>query len=525
MERNRSTLVNPKKESVTTVEQERDQNLHSRFLINIMSNLVMLALNVIAGLWLTPYLIGHLGVAAYGLVPLATSITSYLSVINSALNSAIGRFLTIELRQGRLDLANRTFNTALWGSIGVGLVLVIPVWLFSHAAPSLFDVPAGQEQATISLFAMVMFSYLFGVARSSFAVSTFARNRLDLQNVITASNLLIRLAAIALLFELLTPRVWHVGLGILIGMLFSIAVSVVLWRRLTPGLVADYHAFDCLHLRDLLGMSGWMTINQVGALLFLNLDLVIVNIFLGADTEGRYGSVMQWPILLRTFAGTISGVLTPVIIAQYARGEIAKISSVSRQAVKLLGLGMALPVGIICGLSAPILVVWLGNKFVDLAGLMAIMTAHLCVNLAVLPLFSIQVTLGRVKWPGIVTLLMGVANLLLALWWVGADDMGLGVALAGGLVLTLKNALFTPFYGAHIEGLRWNVYLFSMIPGVAGAAGVALAGYGFTRIVSIDTWFSLGVVILLLSVIYGILVLCLALDDRDRTLLKSLVPW
>ena len=46
-----------------------------RFPINVLSNVAWLVLNVITGIWYIPYLIGRLGIAAYGLVPLASSVT------------------------------------------------------------------------------------------------------------------------------------------------------------------------------------------------------------------------------------------------------------------------------------------------------------------------------------------------------------------------------------------------------------------------------------------------------------------
>ena len=41
-----------------------------RFLLNIASNVVFIATQAVATLWLTPYLIGYLGIAAFGMIPL-----------------------------------------------------------------------------------------------------------------------------------------------------------------------------------------------------------------------------------------------------------------------------------------------------------------------------------------------------------------------------------------------------------------------------------------------------------------------
>jgi O-antigen/teichoic acid export membrane protein len=502
----------------------RTESPRRRFAINVLSNIIMLGLNMVVGIWLTPYLIGHLGVASYGLVPLANSVTSYMSVLNAALNSAVGRFLTIDLRRSERGTAIRTFNTAFWGSIGLGIILLPLVVGISAAAPLFFNVPPGQEQATRWLFAAVMTAYLISVVQSVFTVSPFASNRFDLMNMVPFTRLLVRVAMIVSLFALLIPQVWQVGLGTLVGTLAALAVAVVIWRRLTPELSINLRAFDRSRLRDLFGMGGWMTVNQVGSLLFLQIDLIVVNIFLGAEAGGRYGSVLQWSVLLRTLSGAIAGVITPVLLSQYARGDLHRLATTSRQAVKLLGLGMALPVGLVCGLSAPLLSVWLGPEFTKLSLLLIVLTAHLSINLAVRPLFSAQVALNKVKWPGIVTLLMGLLNVVLAVWWVDWGMNGLGVALAGAVVLTIKNTLFTPLYGAHIEGLAWHTYLRSLVPGVLGAVAVGLAGSAWARAFDPSSWFALIGVGLLLSLLYSAFAYALGLNSDDRRLLISLVP-
>ena len=117
--------------------------------------------------------------------------------------------------------------------------------------------------------------------------------------------------------------------------------------------------------------------------------------------------------------------------------------------MKLVGLLMALPIGLICGLSSPLLQTWLGPKFAELSWLMTLMTIHLSVNLAVLPLFSIQTATNAVRTPALVMIVMGMGNLGLAIFLAGPMGWGLyGVAAAGAIALTAKNLVFTPLYAA-----------------------------------------------------------------------------
>src|SRR5262249_24646763 len=100
-----------------------------RFALNLVSNVAQLVLTMIVGAWYVPFLVRRLGPAAYGLIPLASSITSYMALITLALNSAVSRYLTIAIEQQDHERANLIFNTSFWGNLGLTLLLLLPAAL------------------------------------------------------------------------------------------------------------------------------------------------------------------------------------------------------------------------------------------------------------------------------------------------------------------------------------------------------------------------------------------------------------
>jgi len=494
-----------------------------RFVANVSTNVLYLALTALFGLWYTPYLLQHLGVAAYGFVPLAASITSYMSILTTGLNSAIGRFLTIDLVKGDRKAANRTFNTALFGAASLLVILLCVLAVTATIAPSVLNVPQGLETDVRWLLLFVGVAFLVVVLGSCFAVPSFSYNRFDLQNWVKSVRLFALAGLTVGVFAILRPQLWQIGATTLAAALVSLGGDLILWRKLAPELTVRLRDRDRSQFRDLMSMSSWVVVNQVGTLLFVNIDLIVVNMIFGAEMGGRYGSVLQLPILMRSLATAISVVLAPIVIARYAKNDMAGIVRVSCKAVKFMGLGMALPIGLLCGLARPILTVWLGSSFQDLDLLLIILSAHLIVNLAVLPLFQVQVSTNRVRWPGIASLVMGVLNLGLAVAWAKWGSWGaVSVAAAGAVVLTAKNAVFTPLYNAYILRLRWWTFLPSMLAGVIGTAAVALAAYGLAHLLVPHNWLGLMGVSAVVTMGYGLGAYVLAIDHSDRQLLKSL---
>jgi O-antigen/teichoic acid export membrane protein len=220
-------------------------------------------------------------------------------------------------------------------------------------------------------------------------------------------------------------------------------------------------------------MGGWLFINQIGTLLFLQIDLIVVNILFGATSAGEYAIVLTWGNQLRAIAGVLGGVLTPMILTFYAREHTETMIRVTKSAVKLMGLSMALPIGLVCGFAPQLLTIWVGAKYAFLSPLMILLTVHLMINLAVSPLFSINTAYNRVRLPGMVTLVLGISNFVLAVILALFSGWGYyGVAAAGAVVLTFKNAVFTPWYATKVLGIRAHTFTRAMVPGVV--AGLLL---------------------------------------------------
>ncbi|KKH16916.1 lipopolysaccharide biosynthesis protein [Methanosarcina mazei] len=434
---------------------------------NLLANVLYFIVNVIIGLFLVPFFIESLGVASYALVPLATSLTGYVNLVVQSLNTSVSRYLTIDLQKKEFEKANITFNTALFGTLGIILVMLPFVVLISYYAPSFFDIPTSQENAARILFLGVISSFLLRAWGSNFGVSLFAYNRLDLQNMINAVNILVQVGLIILFFRLYSPNLVYIGLAYLIGAVVAFILTIIFSRKINPHIKVNIKEFRRLKVNEMTGMGGWIIVNQIGSLLFLQIDLIVVNKLFGAIAGGEYSVVLTWSMMLRTIAGMLVGVLTPVILTYYAKEKIDELINISKSTVKLTGLAMALPIGYICGFAPQLLSLWVGPEFAKLSLLMVLMLSHLVINLPVTPLFAINVAYNKVRIPGIVTFFMGIGNFLLAVMIPYITGWNYyGVAIAGAIMLTLKNAFFTPWYATRVLGISGTTFVNSMLPGV-----------------------------------------------------------
>jgi membrane protein EpsK len=494
----------------------------SRFAVNVSSNVCFLVLNTALMLWYMPFLVRHLGVAAYGMIPLANSLVMYATVISSGLDVSISRFLAIDLNQGNTAGANRTFNTALLLSLAACGGLLLPLGIFTYFFPVLFNVPPGQEVATQFLFAGVGTTMLAAILSGTFGVASLITHRFDLRNIIRGLTSVTRMGVVVLGFLLWPASLWYVALGFIASAGINLIGDVLVWRRLTPQLHIDRSNIDRGQFRALLGLSGWTAIGQVGFLLLLHADLLVINALYGAESTGRYGSVLLLPYLVHMVVDTVVVVLSPAIMAHYAVGQITVMQRLASSSVKLLGVGLALPIGLLCGFASPLLALWLGSEFAQLDYLLILLVGHLAVNSAVRPLAYVVTAYNRVKLQGVVSFVVGVGNVALAIALARWMGWGLGgVAAAAAIVWTIKNAVFLPGYCAVVMGIRWWTFYPLLIAGALGTLGVALAGRFASQFWPPTNWLALGVAAAVVSATYCVIAYLISLNCSDRNLLWS----
>jgi len=533
-----NTGVEGKMETTVDKNAETNKQMATQLSRNVIVNIFFFGLNMFISMWIVPYYVANLGKDAYSYIGLITSLTAWVAIIIVSLNTAISRYLTMDLQKGDYQAANKTFNTAVIG-LSALILIMSPILLtiglnITHIVNILPDVSGGE---VIWLVLGVFAASMINMSSGNFTVQLFALNRLDLQVIVNSTLYLSQNGLVILFFHLYHPSLIYIGMAYPIGAIITAITSITLARRVCPYLKLSISSFDFTQLRTLFNMSSWTIVNQLGALLFTSIDMYVIN-RVSTEVAGPYTTVLQLATLLKTMAALISGMLTPIVYTYYAKKQTETLVKMAVSAVKLMGIFIALPIGLLCGLSTQVLTIWLTmNGKIDFVPgeynwLLVLMAFHLAINLSVLPLFAINVAYNRVKTPGIVTLIMGIGNFTLAFALPLLIIHGLnkpniafyGVAGAGAIVLTLKNTIFTPWYTGKIMGIKPTVFLKSMITGVTCTALVTLISFAAGQIVTITSFATLIPIGGAIGLIYILLAWKFALSPFERAQFKTTMP-
>jgi membrane protein EpsK len=195
-----------------------------------------------------------------------------------------------------------------------------------------------------------------------------------------------------------------------------------------------------------------------------------------------------------------------------------------KNAIRYLGIALALPVGIICGLSDSLLLSWVGKDFVSAATLMVILTMPLAINLSYQPVSTIPYALNKVSVPGIADVLLIVFNVALALLLSQKFGMGLyGIAIAGGITLIIRNIIFSTLYASHILKRHPLTFTNQIITPISAVLMVTAIGRMLTFAYQPTNMLGIGLTALLITIIYLPIVYVLYLKSKERLHLRSVL--
>ncbi|KXZ20868.1 hypothetical protein AXI59_13005 [Bacillus nakamurai] len=490
-----------------------------KFAINFGTNVTAFLLSVFLSVWMTPFIVKTLGVEAFGFVHLTQNIINYFSIITVALSSVVVRFFTVAAHRGNKEEANAYVSNYLAASVIISLLLAVPLAGTAFFIDRVMNVPEEllSDVRLSILIGSVLFMLTFFMA--GFATGPFFANRLYISSSIQAVQMLVRVLCVLFLFTCFTPKIWQIQLSALAGAACAAILSFFFFKKLIPWFSFTRKNLSFQTSKVLFQAGAWSSVNQIGVLLFLQIDLMTANLVLGPSEAGIYAAIIQFPLLLRSLAGTLASLFAPILTSYYSKGDMDGLMTYANQAVRMNGLLLALPAALLGGLAEPFLAIWLGPSFVQTAPLLYIHAAYLAVSLSVMPLFYVWTAFNKQKTPAIVTLCLGGLNVILAVVLSGPAHLDLyGITIAGAIALVLKNVVFTPLYVSHITGFKKHVFYKGMFGPIAAAVFAWAVCWAIRLFYPVDSWAGLIAAALAVCIGYAVFAFFFVCTKEERRL-------
>lgn len=328
----------------------------SRFVSGLTLGYVHTVLLTLVGLWLTPYLLRHLGEHEYGLWLLGAQVLVYLGLMDIGVVALLPREVAYRIgRAGGADagdlprLVGDTVRVVLWQTPAVALAGLV-VW---GMLPAEWSVLGGPLALVVVTFVLV------------FPLRVCQALLQGLQDLAFLGSLHLTAWAVGVAVMVVSVEADLRLYSLAAGWMATQAVTTVLaWRRLVrhhPGaLPGRIPALSLAAIRAQLGRGAWVSVSQVAQVLLGGTDLIVIGTWLGPAAIVPYACTAKLVLLLANQPQLFMQMAVPALSelrAGVSRDRLFRVSTGMSQ-VMLIGSGAIVCVTL--AINEPFVTWWVG---------------------------------------------------------------------------------------------------------------------------------------------------------------------
>lgn len=424
---------------------------------NVSSSWIMLATNIVVGIFLAPFILHHLGDAAFGIWVLIFSITGYYGLFDFGIRSSVLRYFSRSLAANDREELGKIINTSLFSYSCVGaLTFVFTLVLVPHI-DKLFHITPDFDSTARSLLLMVGGAVALGFPLEISGSLLEGLQRFDIVN-------LSGIVATALRGVLIVIVLRHGG-GILTVALITVAVPLitsiirgVIVYRLCP-LPFGWQYVDRSTFKKMAGYSSITFMTIVAGRLKFKTDEIIIGSMMSAAAITYFNIGAR----IVDYAGLVVLGVAQIFLPMSSQSEAVGNTNALRRILILGNRSCSLVILPICAtlviLGKSIIEVWVGQRYVA-TSYPVLVILILATTLMWMQGASTRVLfgMGRHGMLAVVTLVEGIANVALSVLLIRPYGI-IGDSLGTAIPMFCSMVFFLPWHMCHQLGVRMSAYL------------------------------------------------------------------
>lgn len=504
--------------------QERSKN--KQLAINMAATFVTFIVAFGVNFFLTPYIVGSLGTAAYGFVGLSNNIISYTGLITIALNSMAGRFITIKYTQGDYKEANKYFASVFYSNLALSALILLSMCGCLLYLEHIFEIPPELLFDVKVLFSILVVNSIIGLMTNIYAISTFVKNRLELSSIRSIIGDLIRATILFSLFGLFTPHLWYLGCA---GIVVSIYIAFTNYRFtsiLTPELKLSRSNWDFSKVKELILSGSWNVLSKLNDILGQGLDLIVANLLIGPVAMGFFSISKIVPSFVYSFFSQAGSVFAPSLTQDYANSDIAAIRSTLFQSIRIMGFVATIPAVCLYTFGEEFYTLWLPSQNAyELYVLTILGTLGSIFSMPLEALWNIFTVTNKIKYSAsfmVVYNLLSFLTILVVMPFVDGMFFKLCVFSVIRFFFSFaKNFLFLPMFGAKCLNLPLSTFYPAIAKSLLAFILAFLTALAMNYFVEINSWIMLICMCSLTLVACVVVNSLIILTPHDRSIIKE----
>ena len=471
----------------------------------------------------TPLMLQLLGQSEYGLYKLASTVTSYLSLISFGVGSAVVRYLVKYKTEGDKEGEQKMFglfNIIFTIISGITLIAGIIICSTIHLLYSNSLTPYELQEMRILVLILTINTAV------NFSTTAYT-------SVVTCHEKFVFLQFVNLLLTVITPianiivlLLGYKSIGMTISSLvLSIIVRIVytVYVKKAVGIKPIYRNMPIHLIKELLIFSFWIFIGQIVNQLYSATDTIIIGAIPTLATVGVaiYNIGATFNNMMLSFTQGINSVLTPKINTMVFSGSD---SEELTDLVIRYGRLQCYIVGLVCSgfivFGNTFICLWAGESYSDAYWVALFTMIPSCIPLIQSTALNIVVAQNKHRFRALVYLAIAIINVVGTL--VAVRSYGIvGAAVVSGVAYTFGTGFVMNWY--YWKKIKLNIPRYwksvlgvFVIPTVLSVVFMFISNY-----INLNNWILLFSAIIIFAILFFVFSWLLVMNEYEKDILRA----
>lgn len=424
---------------------------------NVSSSWMVLGLNVVVGVFLSPFILHRLGDAAFGIWVLIFSITGYYGLFDLGTRSSIvryvSRFLAADDREGLARLINTSLFTyscvgALTMLLTVAMAPYVDSWF--HIAPSFHSTA---RWLLLIVGASVAVSFPVGITGSMLE----GMQRFDVVNVTGIVATVARAVLIVIVLNQKGGLLSIAFVTVTVPLVVSVLRGIII-HRICP-VPLGWRYLNRSMFRQIAGYGGITFMIIVAGRLKFKTDEIIIGSMMSAVAITYFNVGARIVDYAGEFVVGLAQIFVPMSSQSDAKGNMDSLRRIFIVGNRFCALAIFPICATLIILGKSVIEVWVGKKYiVPSYPVLVIMILATTLMWAQGASTRILFGIGKHGTWAVVTLVEGIANVILSVLLVRPYGI-IGDCLGTAIPLCCSMVFFLPGHLCRRLGVKLNMYL------------------------------------------------------------------
>ena len=493
----------------------RNENNEIKF--GALISYLLIIINAIYGLTITPYIINKIGISDYGVYKTIVSFSAAISIMDLGIGGTVQRYIAkFKTKDDKRKIGNfsaMSFIEAIVICILIALVSIILYQLIQPAYQNSFNLI--EIIKAKQLFIMLIITMCFHIFENLLVGIISGYNRFIFSNSINLLRIILRIISIYVLLNFFNSSITLVAIDLILTII-AIIVHLVYINNILQIKIKLYY-WDKTIFKESFIYTIFLFIQSIVVQVNGNLDNVVVGAIIGSKAVAVYSIGLLVFNMFQQLSTTISGVMLPTVIRiTEANDDIIELENLVIKVgrIQFALLGAALAAFAIIGKE--FILLWLGIEYLDAWIITIILMVPALIELSQNICLAILRAKNKLKFRTIVLVISTIINFIITI--LGTRKYGYFAAAAGTAVsIILGSLVIMNVY--YYKILKLNIFhIFKEIFNRTSLCLViaSLILIFFNKLIGYGGWFYFFIKALVFSITYSILMLSYGFDKNER---------